>query len=165
MALVFAALLFYSENKVKNWIIPFVGLATVALIFVAYHVIRFDTYGDPMIYVDSFDFNYENYNSLKMIIAITILLSFGLWASLFYIKTINKKLKNFRPSFIIILIMAIIAVIVAIISPNKNGSEILFLFAPLAIIITNYIEVIEEKWFKEILLGVLFLIPVSFQFF
>lgn len=163
--LVFAALLFYSENKVKNWIVPFVGLATVALIFVAYHIIRYDTFGDPMIYIDDLDFNYENYNSLKLVIAITILLSFGLWASLFYIKSINKKLKTFRPSFIIVLIMAVIAVIVAMISPNKNGSEILFLFAPLSIIITNYIEVIEEKWFKEILIGVLILIPVSFQFF
>ncbi len=165
MLLVFAALLFYSENKVKNWIIPFVGLATVALIFIAYHVVRFDTYGDFTLYVDNIDFNFENYNSLKMVIAITILLSFGLWASLFYIKTINKKLKTFRPSFIIVLIMAMIAVVVALVSPNKNGSEILFLFAPLAIIITNYIEVIQEKWFKEILIGVLILIPISFQFF
>jgi membrane-associated HD superfamily phosphohydrolase len=163
--LVFAALLYYSENKVKNWIVPFVGLATFALIFVTYHILRFNSFGDPMTYIDGLDFNYENYNSLKMIIAITILLSFGLWASLFYIKSIHKKLKTFRPSFIIILIMAIIAVIVVVISPNKDGSEILFLFAPLAIIITNYLEVIEEKWFKEILIGTLILIPISFQFF
>jgi len=163
--LVFAALLFYSENKIKNWIVPFVGLTIVALMFVSYHIVRFDTYGDPMIYIDGFDFNYDNYNSLKMIIAITIILSFGLWSSFFYIQAINRKLKTFRPSFIIVLIMAAIAFAVAIVSPNKNGSEILFLFAPLTIIMTNYIEVIEEKWFKEILLGVLFLIPISFQFF
>ena len=163
--LIFAALVFYSENKVRNWIIPFVGLVIVAIIFVAYHIIRFDTYGDLFTYIDSIDFNYENYNSLKMIIAITILLSFGFWTSLFYIKSINKKLKTFRPSFIIVLIMTILAVIVAMISPNKNGSEILFVFAPLAIILTSYIEAIEEKWFKEILIGVLIIIPISFQFF
>lgn len=163
--LVFASLMFYSENKLKNWIIPLVGLATVTLIFVAYHIVRFNTYGDPMTYIDGVDFNYENYNSLKMIISITLLLSFGIWALLFYIQSLNKKLKTFRPSTIIIMIMAIISVFVAIITPRKDGSEIIFLFAPLAIIITNYIEIIEEKWFKEVLIAILILTPVSFQFF
>ncbi|MBT8304237.1 MAG: hypothetical protein KJP09_07185 [Bacteroidia bacterium] len=163
--LVLAGLLFYSQNNLKNWIIPFIGLLTSALIYVAYHILRFNEYGDPSNFVDPLSFDYENYNSLKMIIGITVLISFGIWASLFYIKSINQKLKTFRPSFIIIMIMAIIAVIVAMISPNKNGSELLFLFAPLAIIITNYIEVIEEKWFKEIFISILILIPISFQFF
>lgn len=163
--LVFASLLFYSENKIKNWIVPFVGLSTVALIFMAYHIVRFDTYGDIMTYIDGVDFNYENYNSLRMIVSITVLLSFGIWASFFYIKSINKKLKTFRPSYIIIMIMSIIAVFVAILTPNKDGSEIIFIFAPLAIIITNYIEVIEEKWFKELLIAILILVPISFQFF
>jgi len=143
MLMVFAALVFYSENKFKNWIIPFAALITMAIIFVAYHVILFDHYGKPLDYMDAFDFNYENYND----------------------PSINRKLKNFRPSFIIILIMAIISVIVGLVSPDKNGSELLFLFAPLAVIVTNYIEVIEEKWFKEILLAILILIPISFQFF
>ncbi len=165
MLLVFAALVFYSENKFKNWIIPFVGIITVASVFIAYHIIRFDNYGNPLNYVDTIDFNYENYNDPKLIIAITVFLSFGVWASFFYINSINKKLKTFRPSFIIVLIMAILSVVVALISPDKNGSELLFLFAPLAVIITNYIEVIEEKWFKEILIIVLVMIPVSFQFF
>ncbi len=163
--LVFASLLFYSENKLKNWIIPLVGLCAITLIFVAYHIVRFDTYGDPMTYIDGVDFNYENYNSLKMIISITVLLSFGIWALFFYIKSINKKLKTFRPSYIIITIMAIISLFVAVITPDKDGSEIIFIFAPLAIIITNYIEVIEEKWFKELLIAILILIPVTFQFF
>jgi len=163
--LVFASLVFYSENKIKNWIIPIVGLSTVALIFVAYHIVRYDTYGDLMTYIDGVDFNYENYNSLKMIISITVLLSFGIWALFFYIKSINKKLKSFRPSYIIIMIMAIISLFVGVMTPDKDGSEIIFIFAPLAIIITNYIEVIEEKWFKEIFIAILILIPVSFQFF
>jgi len=163
--LVFAGLLFYSQNNLKNWIIPLIGLITSALIYMAYYIIRFNEYGDFLNFVDPLDFDYENYNSIKMIIGITVLISFGIWASLFYIKSINQKLKTFRPSFIIIMIMAIIAVFVAMVSPEKNGSELLFLFPPLSIIITNYIEVIEEKWFKEIFVAILIVIPISFQFF
>ena len=49
---------------------------------------------------------------------------------------------------------------IAAFAPQKNGSELLFLFAPLAVIITNYIETIEEKWFKELFLGLLVVIPI-----
>jgi len=162
---VFAGLLFYSENKIKNWIIPFVGVLTIALLFVAYHIIANDSFGDPLLYFQTLDFDFSNYNTPRLIIGVTVLISFGLWASFFYIKNINKKLKTFRPSYIIVLVAALVALAIAIVSPNKNGSEFLFLFAPLSIIITNYIEVIEEKWFKELFLMVLILIPVSFQFF
>jgi putative effector of murein hydrolase LrgA (UPF0299 family) len=46
------------------------------------------------------------------------------------------------------------------ISPNKNGSEFLFLFAPLSIIITNYLETIKERWFKEALIIGLVVTPI-----
>jgi len=162
---VFAGLLFYSENKIKNWIIPFVGILTIAVLFVAYHIVVNNSFGDPWLYFEALDLDFSNYNTPKLIIGVTVLISFGLWASLFYIKNINKKLKTFRPSYIIVLVTAVVALAVAIVSPNKDGREFLFLFAPLSIIITNYIEVIEEKWFKELFLLALILIPISFQFF
>lgn len=89
-----------------------------------------------------------------------MLLSFGLWASLFYIKSLKGKKKAFRPSFKIVLFAVLIAFVIVVLAPNKTGSEFLFLFAPLAIIIANYIETIQEKWFKE--LFVLTLIGVPF---
>ena len=78
----------------------------------------------------------------------------------FYLKVIKSKMKKFRPSFKTILVATLIAFTIVIISPQKSGSEFLFLFAPLAIIITNYIETIDEKWFKEIFLLVLIITPV-----
>jgi hypothetical protein len=86
-------------------------------------------------------------------------LSFGAWSSIFYLNNIKKKKKAFRASFKIIIIAAIIAFLIVIQTPNKNGSEFLFLFAPLAIIITNYIEIIQEKWFKEAFVLVLVIAP------
>jgi hypothetical protein len=54
-----------------------------------------------------------------------------------------------------------VAFMVVIFAPEKDGSEFLFMFAPLAIIITNYIEVIQEKWFKELFLLLLILVPFA----
>ena len=56
--------------------------------------------------------------------------------------------------------MIIISLLVVAVAPDKNGSEFLFLFAPLSIIITNYLETISEKWFKETLLLGLIATPI-----
>jgi hypothetical protein len=48
-----------------------------------------------------------------------------------------------------------------VLAPNKNGSEFLFIFAPLAIIITNYIESIKETWFAEVFVWLLIITPIG----
>mgnify|MGYP000577890888 CR=1 FL=1 len=53
-----------------------------------------------------------------------------------------------------------IAILIAVIAPVKNGSEFLFLFAPFSIIMANYIEVISERWFKEVFIVLLLITPI-----
>lgn len=93
-----------------------------------------------------------------------MLFSFGLWSSIFYLKGIKQKKKAFRPSFKIVLFAAIISFVIVVIAPEKNGSEFLFLFAPIAIIITNYVETIEEKWFREIFVAIITFVPFLLLF-
>ena len=71
-----------------------------------------------------------------------------------------NKPKNYRPSFILVGITFLISTLIIVVSPQKNGSEFIFLFAPLAIIITNYIEMVTERWFKEALLLILIFTPI-----
>ena len=52
------------------------------------------------------------------------------------------------------------ATAIAVITPNKNGSEMLFLFAPLSVIIMNYIETITDNWFKNSFLALLIIAPI-----
>ena len=105
----------------------------------------------------SFDFN--RYNSLQFLVGLTLLFSFGAWATFYYLRSFKKKMRNIRPTFKTIFTSLIIAFVIICISPNKNGSEVLFLFAPLAIIITSYIEIIKKKLFKELFFGILFVTP------
>jgi len=157
--LIFTTLLLYTDNRIKNWIVPFAGFATVLVISISASVVIYDNFFEIINLSTTTSYNYSNYNTMQYLIAITMLFSFGVWASIFYVKLVQKKKKTFRPSFKIIFIYVIIAFITAILSPQKNGSEFLFLFAPLAVIIGNYIESIEEKWFKELFVSVLLVVP------
>ncbi len=157
--LILVSLILYTDNKLNYWIIPFVGLITVFLLGVSLSVLMHNNYFEIFKSLPEVSYDFSNYNSPKYLIAITMLFSFGLWSSIFYVKSIKQKKKALRPSFNIVLVMVILAFSIVILAPKKGGSEFLFLFAPLAIIITNYLENIPDKWFKEVFLSVLIIVP------
>jgi len=158
--LVFSSLLLYTDNRVKNWIVPFASIITIFIVSISFSVVLYDDFFKIFNFSTAFSYDYSNYNSSRFLIAITLLLSFGIWASIFYGRLIQQKKKAFRPAFKIIFIAFLIAFIMVIIAPNKNGSEFVFLFAPTAIIIANYIESVKENWFKELFLSVLIVVPL-----
>jgi len=157
--LIFFALLFYAESEVKRWIVPFIGILATTVITISFSIIYYNTFFTTLNINPAVSFNFTAYNSIQFITAITMLLSFGLWSSVFYLKGIKKKKKTFRSSYKVVFIACMIAFVLVVIAPKKEGSEFLFLFAPLTIIISNYIETIEEKWFKLLFVFLLLAIP------
>ena len=160
--LVIAALFFYATNNSKNWIIPFIGLLTVVVIVTGYSIIGQNSFSDLNNYFDTIGFDFTTYNVLNLIIGISILVSLGLWASFFYIRNLKEKIKRYRPSHILIIVAILISAGIILIAPNKNGSEFIFIFAPLSVIMANYIESIKEKWFAELFIWILILTPLSY---
>ncbi|MBJ7879684.1 DUF6427 family protein [Gelidibacter salicanalis] len=158
--LILLALLLYSIIDVKNWIIPIIGMLCVAVIAASYMIVmnfEFEPYLEGFFDVS---FDYTPLNSRRIIIAATLLLSYGAWASFYYLRNLKHQLKSHRPSFILVIFSSLIALLIILVSPYKNGSEFIFLFAPLSIIMSNYLEIIKEKWFKESLIMGLILVSV-----
>lgn len=158
--LILIALLLYAIIDIKNWIVPILGVLCVAVIVSSY-MIAFNS--DAQLYLHDFfemSFDFTPLNSTRIIIAATLLLSYGTWASFYYLNNIKHQLKRYRPSFVIIIFSSLIALLIILVSPHKDGSEFIFLIAPLAIIMSNYLEIIPEKWFKESLIVVLLLVAI-----
>ncbi len=158
--LIFAALFLYSVTDIKNWIIPIVAIITVAIISASYMIMMDIDVVNYFSGLISFSFDFTQLNSKNLIVSATLLLSYGLWALLYFIRHIKSKSKSYRSSFVLVILTALIALVIIVVSPLKNGSEFVFLFAPLAIIMTNYLEIISEKWFREALIIVLIVTPI-----
>ena len=154
----------YTDGKLRNWLIPITGI--VAVLLISYSICFLMHYNLVLHIVDGFkiSFDFSVYNTTQFLIGLTLLLSFGLWSLLFYIKNIKLKKKAFRPAFYIIIWTVILSFLILAIAPRKSGSEFLFMFAPLAIIISSYIEIIREKWFKEVFFSILLLVPIIVLF-
>ncbi|MFL0352907.1 DUF6427 family protein [Xanthomarina sp. GH4-25] len=159
--LIFAALLLYTVTDIKNWIIPFIGILTVAIISVCFLLL---TNTDVLEYYSNINtaisFDFSMLNTIQIVVSSTVILSYFVWAVFFYVNNIKSKSKSYKPSYLLVLLAALIAITIIVISPEKSGAEFIFLFAPLSIIMANYIEIISENWFKEILIWILILVPV-----
>ncbi|SDG74718.1 DUF6427 family protein [Winogradskyella thalassocola] len=159
-ALVIVALIYHSQNDFKNVIIPFMGVATVIILLLVYNIIVDDVYVKPSNFKRYASLDFTAYNSKENILKFTVLFTSYVWTLIYYFKNIPDKNKKLKPSYFLIAWSSIIAILVAIIAPAKNGSEFLFLFAPFSIIMANYIEVISERWFKEVFIALFIIVPI-----
>ncbi len=157
--IIFVTLFFHSKNRLEHWFIPLLGLITVAIIAIACSVIFNNDFFSVLNITPHVSFDFSLYNSVQFIVATTLLFSFGIWSSIYYLKAIKKKKKVLRSTYKIVFTACCIAIIIMLLSSIKDGSEFLFLFAPLAIIITNYAEMINEKWFKELFILLMVITP------
>ncbi|MCK0123152.1 DUF6427 family protein [Gelidibacter sp. F2691] len=158
--LILMALLLFSIIDVKNWIIPIMGVLCVAIIAASYMIVMDIDFASSLNRFFDVSFDFTPLNSKRIIIAATLLLSYGAWASFYYLRNLKHQLKSNRPSFIIVIISSLIALLIILVSPFKDGSEFIFLFAPLAIIMSNYLEIIPERWFKESLIMGLIVVSI-----
>ncbi|WP_400075826.1 DUF6427 family protein [Winogradskyella sp. R77965] len=159
-ALVIVALIYHSQNEIKNTIIPFIGIATVVVLFLIYNIIFHDAYIRSSDFQRYASLDFTAYNSKATILKLTVLFTSLIWTLIYYFKTLPDKNKKLRPSYFLIAWASIMAILVAIIAPVKNGSEFLFLLAPFSIVMANYIEVISERWFKEVFIALLIITPI-----
>ncbi|GAA4245567.1 MULTISPECIES: DUF6427 family protein [Winogradskyella] len=159
-ALVIVALIYHSQNDFKNVIIPFVGIATVFVLLLVYNIVIYDEFIRSSDFIRYASLDFTAYNSKESILKFTVLFSSFIWTLIYYFRTLPDKNKKLKPSYFIIAYASIIAVLVAIIAPLKDGSEYLFLFMPFSIIMAKYIEIITERWFKEVFVALLILTPI-----
>ncbi len=160
--LIFAAIILYSIIDIKNWIVPLTGVLAVVIVWVSGMFLLNYDFTDYFDELFVYNFDFTRLNSTRIIISTTILISYGAWGSFYFIKHLKDKSKNLRPSFTVVVVSSFISLTIILISPYKDGSEFIFLFAPLSIIMTNYLEVTKEKWFQEVLVWILIVIPAVF---
>ncbi len=146
----YAAVISFNKRTIRNVIIPLIGFSCPIFIYGTYLFLtdNFTGLNSPFI----FNFSFLNYNSLQLLIPLALILGFIIWATsstTFKVFTTNNEIKN---SWKLIITHLVISILIVIPSPIKSGAEFLFLFFPLSVIFTNYLQMVNEKWFKNVFL-------------
>ena len=158
---VFIALGYYWQNEGKYIAVSLFGVVTVFILLVLYNIVFKDQYLSQTNFDFSYGFDFLDYNSLSEIIKFTVVLALYLWSLIFYLKNTSEKNKTLKPIHTLIILASFVAIIIAVLAPVKKGNEIVFFMLPFSIIVANYIETIDKLWFKEMLVVLLILVPIT----
>ena len=153
--LVFISIIFHVSRDYRNWIIPFIALAAVAVITVLFSLIFNPGFLSKYIYSTTVDFDLAYIENVfqSFSLGVYILTALVAFVTMLFILT-NKPL-NLQASYKKVIFALIIGLVIFFISPNKDNGYLIFTFVPVAIMLTNYLETIEKYWIKESILGIL----------
>jgi len=157
---VYFGLLVHVGHRFKNWLVPVAALLALLSIVTSADLLITDTFYTLADWTQAINLDFEQYQNLSLLIPAAFLFALTLWSSFFYVIIIQKASANAKSSLFIILLCAGVALTVGVLAPTKNGSELMFFFAPLAIVVTNYFQSMKDQWFKEILFITIILLPV-----
>lgn len=170
----FIAVIQKPNTNYKQILIPFTGFMAVLIINTAYQLLANDSLFWFRDWQNAISFDFSKYNSASVLVPITVILAFYIWAGVYRVLKISIIPLKERPNYLLLLYLSITALFVALAGPEKTGAEILFVLAPIAIITTNYIENfdteryvekdVSEFWFKETMLWMVVILPFVFLF-
>ena len=164
LLLIFVGIIIYRKVNLKNLLIPLIGFSTPIFIYFTYNF-YFDML--PLFY-NRFDYtinmNFVTYNSLKLLIPITFLITILLWSIVMVTPKIISVSNHLKISWSVLLNHLIISAVIVVIAPIKNGAEFFYLLFPSAIIITNFLQKSKSRTFKNLILYLFLILAVSVYF-
>lgn len=164
LPLVFISIIFHVSRDYRNWLIPFIAFFAVSVLFVM-AVLIFDH--DLLAYVaekmqTSFDFTY--FENVFQNIALAFFSSVAVLFFATQVLVLQNRPLNMQSSYKKIIFSFLFGVAIYVLSAGKNNSFLMFTFFPLAVLGTNFLEALDNKWLKESILGGLVLITMIIFF-
>ena len=151
IVLVFIAIMLHVSRDYRNWVVPFIALVAVTLLFFLVNSFFDNSLLSSLLSKTYISFDFYYFENIYQRLAFALFTSLSLFAFVLQIFDIPNKALNMQSSHKTILFSFILGIGIYIISANKNNGSLAFCFGPLAIIGANFIEKMESKWLKEIM--------------
>ena len=158
--LLFLSIWLFQKINFRTLLIPCLGFLSPVICYATYCF----WYNQMEEFMASF-FWYANYN-FELFTDRSILISLILMGVLLMISILVKTPKvisisgNYRKYWILIIFNLFLAIIVLVIQNTLNESQLLLLFFPISIILTNWLESIQKPFIKNIIIVLLLVAPI-----
>lgn len=161
---VFAGIFLYGVNYYKNLLVPVVALFLVLILAITFNLwtgqdLKWSAYFDltPTLSIDKYD-------ALRFLVPVIFISFFGLIALAAYFVGVGRKSFKARIPGWLVLIFFLVAVMLVALVESPTTSELIFLAFPLCVMLTNYVQSLERKWMKELILWLFLLLPLVVLF-
>jgi Family of unknown function (DUF6427) len=148
----------------RLFFIPLVGAIAVLVLAVTIHLLAFDSLTWFTQWLPVLNLDFSAYNKTSILVPSAFIATLVLWTVSIRIMKFASLPRKMQHNYRLLTIVTVTSVLIIFCSPEKTGSEILFICAPLSIVVTNYLERLSDVWFKEMLLWILVLLPIILLF-
>lgn len=157
LILLYAAIVIFRKIEWRNFVIPIIGVMTPVFLSYTYLLAFDDLDRFNNLWTLSFDLSLSEYNSSRFLIPMILIGALSLVA--IYPTTKRSLLAkiDFKATWSLLITHIGISLVLVLISPNKNGSELIYLFFPLSVLFANYLQVINRYWIKEMIIYIFIL--------
>lgn len=161
LILVYVAIWYFRKGDWRYLFIPMIGYITPVFISFTYwlavddleqfyQIWNWSTDLDPGVYFES--------SVMVPLILITLL------ALIAIVPTTQRSLLakiDFKSTWFVMIAHIFTALLVVLFAPDRDGSELMYLFFPLSVLYANYVQHIKRYWIKE---AILYLFVISLLF-
>lgn len=159
MVALFVAIALYAGTNFKNYLIPFVGVAAIIILANTYTLFAQNAFYLPLDWVRTSGFDFQAYHIWQLLLPLSIVLGILLWALVDFYFDPKDKSKNKKRTTHLIHFILLLAVGIVVLTPEKNGAELLFMAMPFSVLTANYFEKRGDFIFKEFVLWSLLVLP------
>lgn len=158
------ALFYYGKSAWRYWVIPCFAFLAIAILTYCYVLYIGESSSYILEIIEDVSFDFGAYSSLKTLVPIAFVSTLLLWTIWTFLKESAASTMALRPTYILIVVFALTAILITLMAPNKNGAELYFFAIPLAIIATSFFENTAGNWIPEVLLWIIVLLPFAHYF-
>ncbi|WP_442265015.1 DUF6427 family protein [Tenacibaculum sp. ZS6-P6] len=148
----FIGIFIHQHIDIRRIATPIIGFSVPIILYFTYcfWYAELERFYTLLNWYTNFDFNFYNTSRYLIILSLLLLL---ITISLILKTPKTLRVKNmFRKSWILICFHFFFSLLLLLIIRDRNGSEILYLIFPSALIIANGFELFQKKWYSDLIL-------------
>ena len=158
--LLFLSIWLFQKINFRTLLIPCLGFLAPVLCYVAY----FFWFDQTEEFIASFfwyaNYNFELFTDRSIFIPTIVLGTLVLISILVKTPKVISISGNYRNYWILILFNLFIAITILLIQNTLNESQLILLFFPISVILTNWLESIQKPFLKNIFIAALLCTPI-----
>jgi hypothetical protein len=162
--LIYASVFLHQKLTIRNIIAPGIGFLTPILLYFTYCL----WFGQLYLFTNLFYFeippSLSLYSNPTIYWITVVILIFSTIAIILKSPKTFSISNSFKKSWILLILNLLVVLLFTLVIPHKNGTELVFLVFPTAIIIANGIEIISNKLIQNIFFLLLLISAFSLPF-
>ena len=159
------SLVAFKKANLRNSLICLVGFSVPVWFFFVYCFFVENSILFYNLFVFEVGFDWALYKTKVYAMPLLVLFAFNTLAVLAALPNVLSRKTSFRRHYLLLVFMFFIGLGMVLLTDEKNGSELSYLFLPSSVLIATFVDKTSKKWVKELLLFSLALFSVLWLLF